>query len=342
VSLPADPGVAIVGMSCLFPGAPNLDAYWRNILDGVDATSDPPPEAWDTASYYDPEFDDRDKTYCRRGGYLGSLASFAPLQHGIPPVAVGGEPDQWLTLQLAQDALADANLREIPPEIRARTGVMLGKGTYLNGGNVVAVQRGLIVEQTVQLVAQLHPEHTPEQLTRLREELRRALPAIGPETVAGLVPNIIVGRIANRLDLMGPTYTVDAACASSLVAVQQAIRHLRDGSCDLALTGGAQVWMPVPVLNIFCHLGALSRREVIAPFDAEADGTLLGEGIGMLVLKRHEDAVRDGDRVYAVIRGVGVASDGRGASVMAPASTARCSRCGAPTRRRPSTRAPSA
>jgi acyl transferase domain-containing protein/phosphopantetheinyl transferase (holo-ACP synthase) len=318
MSAATDPGVAIIGMSCLFPGAPDLDAYWRNILAGVDATSEPPPEAWDQDSYYDPEFADRDKTYCRRGGYLGSLVSFAPLEYGIPPVAVGGEPDQWLALQLAHDALADAGLEDLPAEIRSRTGVMLGKGTYLNGGNAAAIQRGLIVEQTIQLLARLHPEHTPDELARLRHELQGALPAIGPETVPGLVPNIIVGRIANRLDLMGPTYTVDAACASSLVAVEHAITHLRDGTCDLALTGGAQVWMPVPVLNIFCQLGALSRREVIAPFDADADGTLLGEGIGMLVLKRQEDAERDGDRVYAVIRGVGVASDGRGASVMAP------------------------
>ena len=132
------------------------------------------------------------------------------------------------------------------------------------------------------------------------------------------MPNIIVGRIANRLDLMGPSYTVDAACASSLVAIQLAMRDLLDGECDLALAGGAQVWMPVPTLNVFCQLGALSRTERIRPFDKDADGTLLGEGIGMVVLKRTADAVRDGDRIYAVVRGVGVASDGRGVSVMAP------------------------
>ena len=135
---------------------------------------------------------------------------------------VGGEPDQWLALQLATDALADAGYAELPADIRARTGVMLGKGTYLNGGNAIAVQRGLIVEQTLSVLARLHPEHTPEQLEQLRAEMQRVLPAIGPETVAGLIPNIIVGRIANRLDLMGPSYTVDAACASSLVAVQHA------------------------------------------------------------------------------------------------------------------------
>ena len=111
---------------------------------------------------------------------------------------------------------------------------------------------------------------------------------------------------------MGPAYTVDAACASSLVAIQHAVRDLLAGDCDLALAGGSQVWMPVATLNLFCRLGALSHREQLRAFDSEADGTLLGEGIGMVVLKRAEDALRDGDRVYAVIRGVGVASDGRG------------------------------
>jgi acyl transferase domain-containing protein/phosphopantetheinyl transferase (holo-ACP synthase) len=311
-------GAAIIGMACLFPGAPSLDAYWHNILGKVDATSDPPPEAWDPDVYYDPEFNDTDRTYCQRGGYLGALAEFDPLAHGIPPVAVGGEPDQWLALQVARDALADAGATELPDEIRARTATILGKGTYLNGGNAVAVQRGLVIGQTLELLRQLHPEYSPERLEQLRGELQSLLPPLGPETVPGLIPNIIVGRIANRLDLMGPAYTVDAACASSLVAVQHALRDLDAGHCDLALAGGAQVWMPVATMNLFCRLGALSRRQQLRAFDKNADGTLLGEGIGIVVLKRVADAVRDGDRVYAVIKGVGVASDGRGVSVMAP------------------------
>lgn len=314
----SDRGIAIIGMACLFPGAPNLDAYWRNILNKVDAITEPPPEAWDTDVYYDPSFSDTDKVYCKQGGYLGSLVSFDPLPHGVPPFAVGGEPDQWLALQLAHDAMADAGCLNLPEEIRRRTAVIFGKGTYLNEGNMMVVERGLIVGQTLEIIKRLHPEHTDDQLERLREEMKRALPPVGPETVPGLIPNIIAGRIANRLDLMGPTYTVDAACASSLVAVQQAMRDLNHGECDLALVGGAQVWMSVPTLNVFCQLGALSRRQQIRPFDKDADGTLLGEGIGTVVLKRQADAERDGDRIYAVIKGVGVASDGRGASVMAP------------------------
>jgi acyl transferase domain-containing protein/phosphopantetheinyl transferase (holo-ACP synthase) len=312
------PGIAITGMSCLFPGAPGLDAYWHNILRGDDSVSDPPPEAWDPDVYYDPEFTNPDATYCKRGGYLGSLASFDALAHGVPPVAVGGEPDQWLALHVAMEALADAGATELPPEVRRRTAIVLGKGTYLNGGNAIAVQRGLVLGQTIDLIRRLHPEHSEEQFETLRRELQAVLPPLGPDTVPGLIPNIVVGRIANRLDLMGPAYTVDAACASSLVAVQQAVRDLLDGACDLALAGGAQVWMPVATLNLFCRLGALSRTQQIKPFDKNADGTLLGEGIGMIVLKRLADAERDGDRIYAVIRGVGLASDGRGVGVMAP------------------------
>ncbi len=311
-------GIAIVGMACLFPGARDVDSYWRNILGKVDATSDPPPESWDPDVYYDPDFTDTDRTYCKRGGYLGALARFDPLAHGIPPVAVGGEPDQWLALQVASDALADAGEGELPQEVRARTAVIFGKGTYLNGGNAVALQRGLVIGETLDLIRQLYPERTEPELEQLRVELQRVLPPLGPETVPGLIPNIIVGRIANRLDLMGPAYTVDAACASSLVAVQHAVRDLLAGDCDLALAGGSQVWMPVATLNLFCRLGALSRRQRLRAFDKDADGTLLSEGIGAVVLKRADDALRDGDRVYALIRGVGVASDGRGMSVMAP------------------------
>ncbi|MDE3074123.1 MAG: polyketide synthase dehydratase domain-containing protein [Chloroflexota bacterium] len=311
-------GVAVIGMACLFPGAPNLDAYWNNILRKVDSVTDPPKEAWDPDVYYDPDFTDADGVYCKRGGFLGELATFDPLAHGIPPLAVGGEPDQWLALQVARDALADAGCSELDAATRRRTAVILGKGTYLNGGNALAVQRSFVVAQTLEIIKSLQPELTEDELSLLKQDMRKALPPMSSEAVAGLIPNIIVGRIANRLDLMGPSYTVDAACASSLVALERAISALNDRECDLALVGGSQVWVPVATLNVFCRLGALSRRQQIRPFDEAADGTLLGEGIGMVVIKRLADAERDGNRVYAVIRGVGVASDGRGVSVMAP------------------------
>src|SRR5262249_5190871 len=149
-------------------------------------------------------------------------------------------------------------------------------------------------------------------------ELKATLPPFNAETAPGLVPNVMCGRIANRLDLRGPNYTVDAACASSLVAVDLAMRELVSGRCDLALAGGVNVSTPPTVLMVFCQLGALSRSGQIRPFDKQADGVLLGEGLGMIVLKRREDAERDEDRIYALIKGVGIASDGRGLAVLAP------------------------
>jgi len=311
-------GVAIIGLAGLFPGAPDVATFWQNILNKVEAISDPPVEAWDPALFYDPDSTETDRVYCKRGGYLAPLALFDPLAYGIPPTAVGGEPDQWLALAVARAALADAGYAEMPAGIRARTGIVLGKGTYLNRGNLTMVQHSLIVTQTLEIIRRLHPEYTAADLEQIRQALKQSLPPVTPEVVPGLIPNVIVGRIANRLDLMGPTYTVDAACASSLVALHSAVRALVTGECDLMLVGGAQVVTPVPVLVVFCQLGAISRRGEVRPFDAAADGTLLSEGVGMVVLKRLADAERDGDRIYAVVRGVGVASDGRGVGLLAP------------------------
>ncbi|MCB9152616.1 MAG: polyketide synthase dehydratase domain-containing protein [Caldilineae bacterium] len=315
-------GVAIIGMSCMFPGARDLDAFWQNIVSKVDAVTDPPPEAWDSDIFYDPASNANDRVYCKKGGFLGPLAEFNPLDYGIMPIGLdGGEPDQWLGLKLAYDALADARYLERlrgDETQRRRTAVILGKGTYLNRGNLNMVQHSLVVDQTLQVLQSLHPEYGEEALALVRAELKRKLPPFDAASAPGLVPNIAAGRIANRLDLMGPSYTVDAACASSLIAVEIALRDLQTNHCDLALVGGAQVTTPIPILTLFSQLGALSHQEQIRPFDSAADGTILSEGIGMLVLKREADALRDGDRIYAVIKGVGSSSDGRAMSVLTP------------------------
>src|SRR5689334_3185400 len=125
--------VAIVGMSCLFPGAPNLRAYWRNIVGKLDVVSDPPQD-WDGDLYYDPDSHENDRVYCKRGGYLGDLARFDPLRYGVMPSAIdGGEPDHFLALRVAFEALDDAGyLNRIPDGKRVE--VILGRGTYINRG----------------------------------------------------------------------------------------------------------------------------------------------------------------------------------------------------------------
>ena len=310
--------IAIIGMECLFAGAPNLDSYWQNIISKVDAVSDPPADEWDPKLFYDPKANTNDRVYCKKGGYIGDLAQFRPLDFGIMPVTVdGGEPDQWLALRIAHEALADAGYAE-PPKEHVRTEVILGKGTYVNRGNLTVGYHGMIIEYFLQALRNLHPEYSEAEIRDIKEELKANLPPFGADTAPALIGNIIAGRIANRLDFMGPSFTVDAACASALLAIEIGVRDLLSHKCDLVLAGGANVNAPLPTMSLFCQLGALSRQEKIRPFDKNADGTILGEGLGMIVLKRRRDAERDGNRIYAIIKGVGLASDGRAVHVMAP------------------------
>lgn len=309
--------VAIIGMACIFPKAPNVQAYWQNIVSKVDAVSDPPP-GWLQDGAFDPDSHGNDQIYCKRGGYLGDLSEFAPLEYGVMPVAVdGGEPEHFLALRVAHEAIADAGYMDHPFN-RERTAVILGRGTFINRGNVTALQHGFVINQTLMILKQLHPEYSDPELQAIKRKLKETLPPFNAETAPSLVSNVMCGRIANRLGLMGPNYAVDAACASSLIAVDLGIRELLSRQCDMALVGGVSVSIPPMVHMVFCQLNALSRRSQIRPFAKDADGILMGEGLGMVVLKRRQDAERDGDRIYAVIKGVGTASDGRGKSVLTP------------------------
>ncbi|MGW7542502.1 beta-ketoacyl synthase N-terminal-like domain-containing protein [Streptomyces sp. NPDC054770] len=313
--------VAIVGMAVLLPGAAGLDAYWRNLRDGVDAIGEVPEGRWD-ADYYRPGSATGpavpDQVYCRRGGFVDGLAEVEVTRYGIMPNSVSGtEPDQLIALDVAAAAIADAGGEDRLPD-RHRIGVVLGRGGYLTPGLVRLDQRVRTAGQLVRTLGELVPDLTPGQLARVREAFTDRLGPASPESAIGLVPNLAASRIANRLDLRGPAYTVDAACASSLVAVDQAVTELTAGRCDLMLAGGVHHCHDITLWSVFSQLRALSPSERIRPFHRDADGILIGEGTGVVVLKRLADAERDGDRVYAVIRGTGVASDGRTAGLVNP------------------------
>ncbi|MFJ3777779.1 beta-ketoacyl synthase N-terminal-like domain-containing protein [Streptomyces sp. NPDC090075] len=313
--------VAIVGMAVLLPGAAGLDAYWRNLRDGVDAIGEVPQGRWD-ADYYRPGTAAGpavpDQVYCRRGGFVDGLAEVEVTRYGIMPNSVGGtEPDQLIALDVAASAIADAGGEERLPE-RHRIGVVLGRGGYLTPGLVRLDQRVRTAGQLVRTLGELVPGLSAGQLARVREAFTERLGPASPESAIGLVPNLAASRIANRLDLRGPAYTVDAACASSLVAVDQAVTELAAGRCDVMLAGGVHHCHDITLWSVFSQLRALSPSERIRPFHREADGILIGEGTGIVVLKRLVDAERDGDRVYAVIRGTGVASDGRTSGLVNP------------------------
>ncbi|WP_240805398.1 type I polyketide synthase [Streptomyces sp. A1547] len=299
----ADPlDIAIVGMACAYPGAPDLAAYWARILAGKDAVTEVPPERWDPALYYDADpARAGERTPSRWGGFLDPVP-FDALAHGIPPASLAAvEPVQLLALEISARALGDAGYGRDREFDRSRTSVVFGA----EAGTELAGAYGLRA---------LHPAYLGELPPGLDEQL----PRLTEDSFPGVLANVIAGRVANRLDLGGANCTVDAACASSLAALDLACRQLRDGDSDMVLCGGADVHNGINDYLMFSSVRALSPSGRCRPFDASADGIALGEGVGALVLKRLADAERDGDRVYAVIKAVGAASDGRSLGLTAP------------------------
>ncbi|MEO7112765.1 MAG: polyketide synthase, partial [Polyangiaceae bacterium] len=309
--------VAVIGMACTFPGARDLPTFWRNIVSGVDAIQDVPASRWDRA-YYDPTSTSADRFYCKRGGFIDDYADFDAPAFGIMPVAArGSEPDQLLALATAARALRDAGY-ENRPFSRDKTGVVLGRGNYAGAGRNRLNDYVRTAAQIVTALRALLPHVSEEDLARVKDEFQSQLEPVGADCAIGLVPNLTASRISSRLDLHGPAFTVDAACASSLVAVDHACAELVSGRSDMMICGGVQLCHDETFWSVFTQLGALSRGEKIRPFDRRADGLLIGEGVGALILKRREEAENAGDRIYAVIRGTGISSDGHGASAMVP------------------------
>lgn len=309
--------IAIVGAGAVFPGAGSAAELWRNVLAGFDAITDVPPGRWDPALFYDPGAYGRpedDRFYCRRGGFVDDVATFDPERFGIEPAAVATtEPDRLLALRTAAEAIADAGGDDRFRD-RERIGVVLGRGGHLTPGAARADQRVVTAHQLTGVLAELVPELGAERLEEIRRAFRARLGPDGPDVPAGSA----AARVAERFDLRGPAYTVDAACASALVAVEHAVRALRRGEADAMLAGAVHVGHHPTVWSAFSRLRALSPSETIRPFDRAADGTLLAEGAGAVLLKRLADAERDGDRVHALIVGAGSASDGRAAGILSP------------------------
>ncbi|MFJ9786718.1 SDR family NAD(P)-dependent oxidoreductase [Amycolatopsis sp. NPDC101161] len=296
---PAPLDIAIVGMACMFPQAPDLATFWANVLAGADAVTEVPPQRWDTSLYYDPE-GQGERTPSRWGGFLPEIG-FDPLKYGIPPSSLASiEPVQLLALEAAHRALVDAGYEDRPFD-RARTSVVFGAEAGSDLSNAMSLRTVL-----------------PSYVGELPSALDDQLPRITEDSFPGVLANVIAGRIANRLDLGGANYTVDAACASSLTAVDVACKELTAGTSDLVLCGGADLHNGINDYLLFASAHALSPTGRSATFDSAADGIALGEGVACVALKRLADAERDGDRVYAVIKGVGAASDGRALGLTAP------------------------
>lgn len=310
--------IAIVGLACTYPSARRAGDFWQNIVNKVDAITEVDPAKWDPDVFFDPDPAKEDRLYCKKGGWIPPTYSFNPLKFGIPPASIqGAEPDQCLLIRCVFEALEDAGYigRSFN---RERVSVIIGRGNYVGPGLMWLTMRTAVTEMVLNIARHIRPDMNQEQMERLRGWMHSKVPRLTPEAAGGLVPNISTGRVANRFDFMGRNYTVDAACASALMATEIAVRNLLTGSDDMSIIGGLHTFNNIPFLSVFKVARAVSLTSTMRPFDAHADGTMAGEGVGTLVLKRLADAERDGDRIYAVIKGVGASSDGKAKAVMAP------------------------
>jgi acyl transferase domain-containing protein/4'-phosphopantetheinyl transferase EntD len=310
-------GIAIVGMGAVFPGAADLDTYWHNLSHGVDAIREVPAGRLDPV-FFEGDSPALDRFACRRGGFVDGLAMFDPVAFGMMPVSVAAaEPDQLIALSTAAAAIQDAGGPDVIAR-REKVGIVIGRGGYLSAGLGRLDQLVRMAEQLVHSLRQLVPQVTEDELAAVRAEFQHQLGPYQRDDAVGLVPNLVASRIANRFDFSGPAYTVDAACASSLIALDHALRLLHSGDCDVVIAGGVHHCHDLTLWGVFSHLGAISASGNSRPFSRTADGLLIGEGTGMMVLKRVADAESHDDRIYAVIRGTGISSDGRESTVMRP------------------------
>ncbi|MBN1296084.1 hypothetical protein JXA80_04840, partial [bacterium] len=310
--------IAIIGINCLFPKASGTGAYWANIRNGTDCLIEVPEHRWKLDDYYDPDPTTTDHTHSRTGGFLDPVP-FNPMEFGIAPNALEAtDTSQLLTLLATRDALHDAGLAAgIPAAVRERVSVILG----VTGAQELVIPLGArlyhpLIRQTLQDVGLPTPD-ADEIVRRITHQMvdwqENAFP--------GLLGNVVAGRIANRFDFGGTNCVVDAACAGSLGAVHLACLELQEGRSDLVVSGGVDTFNDIFMYMCFSKTHALSAQGHARPFDRSGDGTAIGEGVGVVILKRLTDARAAGDRVYAVIRSVGTSSDGKGNAIYAPSAT---------------------
>jgi acyl transferase domain-containing protein/NAD(P)H-dependent flavin oxidoreductase YrpB (nitropropane dioxygenase family) len=318
--------IAIIGMACMFPKAGDLHAYWHNIVHRVDAITEVPADHWDWRLYYDADPPSphpsppgggeggvrgaRDKITSKWGGFLDDIP-FDPLAYGMPPASLRSiEPMQLLLLEAVRRALADAGYAERPFD-RERTAVILGAG----GG---AAQLSMAYGFRSYLPMLAHVPGLRDLAPQIVQKAAEFLPELTEDSFPGILLNVAAGRVANRFNLGGPNFSVDAACGSSLAALYAGVRELESGGSDLAVVMGADTVQNPFTYLLFSKTHAFSPRGRCSTFDESADGIVISEGVGVVLLKRLADAERDGDRIYAVIKGVGASSDGKDKGLTAP------------------------
>lgn len=302
--------IAIIGLASFYPGGGGLWPLWDSVLAKNNAVIEIPASHWDWRAFYDPDPRAKDKMVSKWGGFL-SDQWFDPLDFGITPKSIPNiEPLQLLLLQAVKQAVADAGYAD-RPFARERTAAILGVG---GGGMPLSVAYGF--RSCMPLMDSI-PGVTVKAKTII-DLGDGILPEWTEDSFPGILLNVAAGRVANRFNLGGPNMAIDAACGSSLAALQAGIRELEMGTSDVAFVMGADTVQTPYAYIAFSKTHALSPKGRCRPFDAAADGIALAEGIGVAVLKRLKDAERDGDRIYSVIKGIGASSDGRDKGLTAP------------------------
>ncbi|MFO0804646.1 MAG: SDR family NAD(P)-dependent oxidoreductase [Gemmataceae bacterium] len=305
--------LAIVGIGCLFPKAAGPGFYWANVKHGVDCIEPVPATHWNPDDYFDADPKSPDMTYARRGGFLTPI-DFNPMEFGISPRDIEAtDTSQLLGLVAAKQALNDARI-DLEHTDRSRISVILGVTGTLELVIPLGARLGHPKWKKAMKDAGIPDAAADDAAQRIAE----SYVPWQENSFPGLLGNVVAGRIANKLDLGGTNCVVDAACASSLSAVHLAALELQAGRADVVVSGGIDTFNDIFMYMCFSKTPALSPSGDAKPFDSNGDGTILGEGLGVVVLKRLADAERDGDTVYAVLKSVGSSSDGKGNAIYAP------------------------
>ena len=305
--------IAVVGLGCHYPGAHSGKELFENILSGRRYFRRVPNERWNSDDYFHPDKKNPDTTYCNKAAVIDGF-EFDPTKYKIPrSTYMATDQAHWLALKVTQEALNDANILENLP--RDRTAAIIGNTLTgeVSRASLVRYRWPYAKKVFSELFDNINikDELKSQLLNKIEQRYKAPFPPINEDNLAGGLSNTIAGRIANYFDLKGGAYTTDGACSSSLLAINQSCISLERGDIDVAITGGVDISLDPFEIVGFAKVGALSNAD-IQVYDQNSSGFLPGEGCGIVVLKRLENAAEDGNKIYAVINGVGISSDGKG------------------------------
>ncbi|MBE0502815.1 MAG: SDR family NAD(P)-dependent oxidoreductase [Desulfuromonadales bacterium] len=308
--------IAIVGIGCIFPQAEDKVAFWSNIRSGRDAISEVPASHWRAEDYFNPDPKAPDQVYAKMGGFLPPV-DFHPMEYGILPNALEAvDTAQLLGLVAVEQALVDAGYSADKEFDREKVSVILGVTGSLELVIPLGARLGHPRWRAALKEAGVADDIAADAISRISD----SYVPWQENSFPGLLGNVVAGRISKHFNFGGTNCVVDAACGSSLSALNLAALELSAGKADMVVTGGVDTFNDIFMYTCFSKTPALSPTGHARPFDANGDGTTLGEGLGVVVLKRLVDAERDNDRIYAVIRGIGTSSDGRGSAIYEPSA----------------------